>query len=112
MNGSPATCDEKRVHRAHSTQRSRSSRTWVEILIGLVDEQQLHDALLGLVGHRRRELGLDDHAVRHRDGARRHRLGLALHLDQTLPAGADRVQERVVAEPRHLDADQLGSADE
>ena len=35
MNGSPATCWEKRVQRAHSTQRSRSSSTWLEIAIGL-----------------------------------------------------------------------------
>src|SRR6266545_93363 len=34
MNGSPATSAEKRVQRAHSTQRSRSSRTVSEILIG------------------------------------------------------------------------------
>ena len=35
MNGSPAICSEKRVHRAQSTQRSRSSSTWAEMLIGL-----------------------------------------------------------------------------
>ena len=35
MNGSPAICSEKRVHRAHSTQRSRSSSTCEEMLIGL-----------------------------------------------------------------------------
>ena len=35
MNGSPAICAEKRVQRAHSTHRSRSSRTWAEMLIGL-----------------------------------------------------------------------------
>src|SRR4051795_2570985 len=35
MNGSPATCAEKRVHRAQSTQRSRSSSTWLEMLMGL-----------------------------------------------------------------------------
>ena len=35
MNGSPATCCEKRVHRAHSTQRSRSSRICEEIASGL-----------------------------------------------------------------------------
>ena len=43
-----------------------------------------------------------------RDGARRHRLALALDLDQALPAGADRIEQRVVAEPRDLDAHQLG----
>src|SRR5215204_4197677 len=34
MNGSPATCSEKRVQRAQSTHRSRSSSTWEEIAIG------------------------------------------------------------------------------
>src|SRR6478609_8292279 len=35
MKGSPAICSEKRVQRAQSTHRSRSSRTWAEMLIGL-----------------------------------------------------------------------------
>src|SRR4051812_4874430 len=35
MNGSPAIWAEKRVHLAHSTQRSRSRRTCAEMLIGL-----------------------------------------------------------------------------
>ena len=35
MNGSPAICSEKRVQRWHSTQRSRSSSTCVEIGSGL-----------------------------------------------------------------------------
>ncbi len=34
MNGSPAICSLKRVQRAHSTQRSRSSSTWVLIGTG------------------------------------------------------------------------------
>jgi hypothetical protein len=34
MNGSPAICWEKRVQRAHNTQRSRSSSTCEEIGIG------------------------------------------------------------------------------
>ncbi len=34
MNGSPAIWLENRVQRAHSTQRSRSSSTWAERLIG------------------------------------------------------------------------------
>ena len=47
-----------------------------------------------------------------RDRARRLRLGLALDLDQAGPAGRHRVQERMVAEPRDLDADLLGGADD
>ena len=35
MNGSPAIWSENRVQRAHSTQRSRSSSTCAEMLIGL-----------------------------------------------------------------------------
>ena len=35
MNGSPAICWENRVHRAHSTHRSRSSSTSVDSGIGL-----------------------------------------------------------------------------
>jgi hypothetical protein len=35
MNGSPAICWLKRVQRAQSTQRSRSSSTWLEMAIGL-----------------------------------------------------------------------------
>jgi hypothetical protein len=44
--------------------------------------------------------------------AAHHRLRSALDLDDALPAGADRVEERVVAEARHDRADLLGSADD
>ena len=78
----------------------------------VVDEQQLHDPLLRLLGDRRGELGADHHAVGHRLGARGDRLALALDLDQALPAGAGRLEQRVVAEARDLDADPLGHPDE
>ena len=148
--GSPAIWLEKRVQRAHSTHRSRSSSTCVEIGTGfskvrflpskrvsasptlhrlvlqralaalvadravqrVVDEQQLHHTALGLLGDRRGELRLDDHAVGAGDGAGGHRLALALDLDDALPAGAGRVEQRVVAEPRDLDAEQFGGADD
>ena len=148
MNGSPAIWLENRVHRAHSTQRSRSSSTCADRLIGLgkvrltsveagvgaavghrlvlqrafaalvadravqrmVDQQQFHHAVLGLVGGLGGELGAHHHVGRDGDGARRHRLALALDLDQALPAGADRLQQRMVAEPRDLHAHQLGGA--
>ena len=92
MNLSPAISSENRVQRWHSTHRSRSSSTWVEIGSGLgysrlcstnrlsdrpvrhrlvlqralaalvahravqrvVDQEELHDALLRLLGHRQR----------------------------------------------------------
>ncbi len=84
----------------------------------VVDEQQLHHALLRLVGDRAGQLGLDHHARHHRGGAGRGRLGHApavAHvgdLDQALAAGAGRVEQRVVAEPRDLDADLLGGPDQ
>ena len=87
----------------------------------VVDQQQLHHAVLGLVGHRRGVLGLDLHALADRDRAGGLRLGhrpqAAVRagrrdLDQALAAGADRVEQRVVAEPRDLDAELLGGADD
>ena len=145
MNGSPATCWENRVHRAHNTHRSRSSSTCVDSGIGLgkvrltsskrdsarpirhrlvlqrafaalvahravqgmVDQQQLHHTLLRLVGDGRRELGVDDHAVGDGRGAGSERLALPLHVDEALTAGADRIEQRVVAKPRDLNADHL-----
>src|SRR3712207_8637803 len=62
--------------------------------------RSLHGALLRLVGDRAGQLRLHRHAVADRHGAGGHRLALALHLDQALPAGADRLEQRVVAEPR------------
>src|SRR6195952_459255 len=41
MNGSPAICSKKRVQRAHRTQRSRSSSTCAEMLIGLGNRRLL-----------------------------------------------------------------------
>ena len=78
----------------------------------VVDQQQLHDPLLRLLGDRRGELGPDHHAVGDGLGAGGDRLALALHLDQALPAGAGRGQQRVVAEPRDLDAHLLGDPDQ
>ena len=87
----------------------------------VVDEQQLHDAVLGLVGLRRRVLRLDLHARRGLEGA----AGLGLghlgqgavaagcpDLDQALAARAGRGEQGVVAEARDLDAQLLGGADD
>ena len=84
----------------------------------MVDQQELHVSVLSLVRDRRGQLGADLHPSRHLEGAGRLRLrdGAAVapvrHLDQALPAGADRVQQRVVAEPGHIDPDQLGGPDD
>jgi hypothetical protein len=82
----------------------------------VVDEQQLHHPLLGLLGDRGRVLGLDDHAVRDRHRAAGLRLGhrppAHLHLDQALAAGAGGVEQGVVAEPRDDDAEPLAGADD
>ncbi len=83
----------------------------------VVDQQELHLSLLGLVGDRRGGLGVDHHPLGDGDRARGLRLGHPTavarvgDLDQALPAGADRRQQRVVAEPRDLHADPLGRPD-
>ena len=78
-----------------------------------------HDTLLGLVGDRRGVLSVDDHARAHRHGARGLRLGERRqgaigsgcgNVDETLAAGAHRIQTRVVTEPRDLDAGLFGGA--
>ena len=64
------------------------------------------------------QLGLDHHAGHHGRGARRGGLGHAAavahvgDLDQALAAGAGRVEQRVVAEARDLDAELLGGPDQ
>ena len=77
----------------------------------VVHQQQLHDATLGLLRHGRAELGAHHHALGAHGGARGQRLALAFHVDQALAAGADRVEQRMVAEPGDLDAEQLGGPD-
>jgi hypothetical protein len=71
----------------------------------MVDQQQFHHALLRLIRCLGGVLRVHHHVRCDRRGARRHRLALPLHLDQALPAGANRIKQRVIAEPRDLDAD-------
>ncbi|OIQ84063.1 hypothetical protein GALL_341100 [mine drainage metagenome] len=69
----------------------------------MVDQQQLHHTLLRLA----RTLGLraHDHALRHRRGARRQRLGRLLDVDQAHAAvGGDR-ELGVIAEMRYVDVE-------
>ena len=87
----------------------------------VVDQEQLDDAGLRLGGDRRGVLGPDDHARRDLEGAGGLRLrhgpqrpvgARSRDLDEALPAGAGRSEQRVVAEPRDGDADLLGGADD
>ena len=77
----------------------------------MVDQQHLHHAALRLLGDLGRQLGADDHPVGAGGGAGGRWLELALDLDEALPAGPDRGEQRVIAEPRYLDAEQLGGPD-
>ena len=87
----------------------------------VVDEQQLHDAVLRLVRLGGRVLRLDLHArgrLERAAGLRLGHLGQAAvatgrpDLDQALAARAGGCEQRVVAEPRDLDAEVLGGADD
>ena len=87
----------------------------------VVNEQELHDAVLGALGHLGGVLGLDDHA--RGDGLRARGLGLGheaklarvavghADLNQALAARGHRRQERVIAETRDPNAGLLGGAD-
>ena len=79
---------------------------------GVVDEQELEDAVLGLLDPLRR--GVHRHPVLDLDEAARleGRSARAADLDQAHPADADRRHARVVAEPRDEGAGALGSGDE
>jgi hypothetical protein len=78
----------------------------------MVDEQQLQGAFLAGPCHLGGLLGLDHHAVGHRGGAGGERLALPAHLDQALPAGAERGEQPVVAEARDHDPQLLGGPDD
>ena len=84
----------------------------------VVDEEELHHALLCLVGGLARQLGVHHHAGSHLERARglrlRHRLEDAFavwhgHVHQALAACAGRLEQRVVAESRNGDADVFSS---
>ena len=84
----------------------------------VVDEQELDHAVLGLLRHRRGDLGVDLHALGHRHGAGGLRLreptavaGVG-DVNHALAAGADGVEQRVVAEARDRGADHLGGPDD
>ena len=77
----------------------------------MVEEEELHDPLLRLAGDLGGVLGVDVHAVRQHLRAGRLRLRHPVDLDQAGAARGDRIQQRVVAEARHLDAELLSGAD-
>jgi len=78
----------------------------------VVDEQELQDAVLGLL--RARRLGVDDHAVGDGDHARRlqRRSPAGVDVDDAHPAHADRLHPRVVAEAGDVDPGALGRVDD
>src|SRR6478672_11570586 len=149
MNGSPATCSEKRVQRAQRTQRSRSSSTCAEMLIGLgkvrltppPSAKRLSPRPLLIAwfcrGHSPplSQTGQSSGWLISRNsmtpcwalsatslvawvlttmpsatGSVQEACGVG-DVDEALAARADRVEQRVVAEPRDLYADLLGGAD-
>ena len=68
----------------------------------MINKQKFHDGLLRL--DRLVALGPHDHALGHRRGASRHRLGHLLHVDQTHTAVGSNAQLLVVAEVRDISA--------
>jgi hypothetical protein len=78
MNGSPAICAENRVHRAQRTafgpavaeglvlQRAFATLVADRAVERVIDEQQLHHALLRFVGDGRGELGVHGHSLGNR----------------------------------------------
>ena len=66
----------------------------------MVDQQEFHHALLGLDGFF--TLGANDHALRHRRCAGRHRLGRFFHFHQTHAAVGSNRELLVVAEMRDI----------
>ena len=77
----------------------------------MVDQQQLHHAVLRGVGNRRGALGAHHHALGDGGGAAGQRLVLPFDLDQALPAGPHRFEQRMVAEPGNLDTDHFSGPD-
>ena len=69
----------------------------------MVDQQELHHRLLGLLGLV--GSGANDHALRDRRGAGRQRLRRLLHFDQAHPAVGRDAELLVVAEVRHVDVE-------
>ncbi|CDQ45988.1 hypothetical protein BN1047_03891 [Mycolicibacterium neoaurum] len=78
----------------------------------MIDQQQLHHAVLRLVGDLGGQLGAHHHVRGDRRRTGRQRFALSLDLHQALPTRPDRVQQRVIAEAGDLDAHQFGGPDE
>ena len=74
---------------------------------GVVNQQELHHRLLRLDGFL--ALGTNDHALRHRRGACRQRLGRLFHINQAHAAVGSNGQLLVVAKMRNVGASLLSS---
>src|SRR3989344_309977 len=107
----PATSWPKRTQRVQWMQRLISCMAFTALVADgaiqrVVDQQELHDRLLGFDGLV--ALGAHDHALRHRRSARWHGLGSLFHIHQAHTAvGSDR-KLLVVAEMRNVGARLLG----
>ena len=77
----------------------------------VVDQKELEHTLLAVARELARELRFDDHPVGDRRCARGERFALPFDLDEALPARAERVEQRVVAEARDVLPHLLGCAD-
>ncbi len=76
----------------------------------MIGQQKLDGALARLVHLRR--IGVDHHALRHRQRAAHLQLGRLLHFHQTHAAGGRQRQPIVIAKRRNFDAHLLGGVDQ
>jgi hypothetical protein len=78
----------------------------------MVNQEKLHDPCLSLLRHLTGVLGLHHHAIADWDRAGGLWLSLALNFNQAHSAGSDRVQQRMITEPRNCGSQHFGYADD
>ena len=77
----------------------------------MVEQQELHDALLRFTRDVGAELRSHLHAIGDNLGAGRLRLGNTVDLDQARPTGGNRIEQWVVAKAGNFDTEHFCSAD-